>query len=229
MATNTQALRNIQDANKKIKNLPYLKNYTTGQICSLVKNGEFQSYVAKNLLLKPTVTTIITNCANPNNNRSKISSDFVNLITMIKTPRPLAVTTTAQNQAKAAAQAAANAQAAAAAQAAANAKAAAQATANAQAAAQATANAQAAATAQAAKAAANAKAAENAKAAANAKAAENAKAAANSKMALLREKVEKLAANVESVKNALAAPAAGGKHRKTRSKRTSRRSTRRRS
>ena len=214
MATNTQALRNIQDANKKIKNLPYLKNYTTGQICSLVKNGEFQSYVAKNLLLKPTVTTIITNCANPNNNRSKISSDFVNLITMIKTPRPLAVTTTAQNQAKAAAQAAANAQAA---QAAANAKAAAQATANAQAAAQATANAQAAATAQAAKAAANAKAAENAK------------AAANSKMALLREKVEKLAANVESVKNALAAPAAGGKHRKTRSKRTSRRSTRRRS
>ena len=217
MATNTQALRNIQDANKKIKNLPYLKNYTTGQICSLVKNGEFQSYVAKNLLLKPTVTTIITNCANPNNNRSKISSDFVNLITMIKTPRPLAVTTTAQNQAKAAAQAAANAQAAAAAQAAANAKAAAQATANAQAAAQATANAQAAATAQAAKAAANAKAAENAK------------AAANSKMALLREKVEKLAANVESVKNALAAPAAGGKHRKTRSKRTSRRSTRRRS
>ena len=205
MATNTQALRNIQDANKKIKNLPYLKNYTTGQICSLVKNGEFQSYVAKNPLLKPTVTTIITNCANPNNNRSKISSDFVNLITMIKTPRPLAVTTTAQNQAKAAAQAAANAQAAAAAQAAANAKAAAQATANAQAAAQATANAQAAATAQAAK------------------------AAANSKMALLREKVEKLAANVESVKNALAAPAAGGKHRKTRSKRTSRRSTRRRS
>ena len=195
MATNTQALRNIQDANKKIKNLPYLKNYTTGQICSLVKNGEFQSYVAKNPLLKPTVTTIITNCANPNNNRSKISSDFVNLITMIKTPRPLAVTTTAQNQAKAAAQAAANAQAAAAAQAAANAKAAAQATAN----------AQAAATAQAAK------------------------AAANSKMALLREKVEKLAANVESVKNALAAPAAGGKHRKTRSKRTSRRSTRRRS
>ena len=205
MATNTQALRNIQDANKKIKNLPYLKNYTTGQICSLVKNGEFQSYVAKNPLLKPTVTTIITNCANPNNNRSKISSDFVNLITMIKTPRPLAVTTTAQNQAKAAAQAAANAQAAAAAQAAANAKAAAQATANAQAAAQATANAQAAATAQAAK------------------------AAANSKMALLREKVEKLAANVESVKNALAAPAAGGKHRKTRSKRSSRRSTRRRS
>ena len=197
MATNTQALRNIQDANKKIKNLPYLKNYTTGQICSLVKNGEFQSYVAKNLLLKPTVTTIITNCANPNNNRSKISSDFVNLITMIKTPRPLAVTTTAQNQAKAAAQAAAAD--AAAAQAAANAKAAAQATANAQAAAQATANAQAAATAQAAKAAANAKAAENAK------------AAANSKMALLREKVEKLAANVESVKNALAAPAAGGK------------------
>ena len=227
MATNTQALRNIQDANKKIKNLPYLKNYTTGQICSLVKNGEFQSYVAKNPLLKPTVTTIITNCANPNNNRSKISSDFVNLITMIKTPRPLAVTTTAQNQAKAAAQAAAAD--AAAAQAAANAKAAAQATANAQAAAQATANAQAAATAQAAKAAANAKAAENAKAAANAKAAENAKAAANSKMALLREKVEKLAANVESVKNALAAPAAGGKHRKTRSKRTSRRSTRRRS
>lgn len=215
MATNTQALRNIQDANKKIKNLPYLKNYTTGQICSLVKNGEFQSYVAKNPLLKPTVTTIITNCANPNNNRSKISSDFVNLITMIKTPRPLAVTTTAQNQAKAAAQAAAAD--AAAAQAAANAKAAAQATANAQAAAQATANAQAAATAQAAKAAANAKAAENAK------------AAANSKMALLREKVEKLAANVESVKNALAAPAAGGKHRKTRSKRTSRRSTRRRS
>ena len=215
MATNTQALRNIQDANKKIKNLPYLKNYTTGQICSLVKNGEFQSYVAKNLLLKPTVTTIITNCANPNNNRSKISSDFVNLITMIKTPRPLAVTTTAQNQAKAAAQAAAAD--AAAAQAAANAKAAAQATANAQAAAQATANAQAAATAQAAKAAANAKAAENAK------------AAANSKRALLREKVEKLAANVESVKNALAAPAAGGKHRKTRSKRTSRRSTRRRS
>ena len=209
MATNTQALRNIQDANKKIKNLPYLKNYTTGQICSLVKNGEFQSYVAKNPLLKPTVTTIITNCANPNNNRSKISSDFVNLITMIKTPRPLAVTTTAQNQAKAAAQAAAAD--AAAAQAAANAKAAAQATANAQAAAQATANAQAA------------------KAAANAKAAENAKAAANSKMALLREKVEKLAANVESVKNALAAPAAGGKHRKTRSKRTSRRSTRRRS
>ena len=205
MATNTQALRNIQDANKKIKNLPYLKNYTTGQICSLVKNGEFQSYVAKNPLLKPTVTTIITNCANPNNNRSKISSDFVNLITMIKTPRPLAVTTTAQNQAKAAAQAAANAQAAAAAQAAANAKAAAQATANAQAAAQAAANAQAAATAQAAK------------------------AAANSKMALLREKVEKLAANVESVKNALAAPAAGGKHRKTRSKRSSRRSTRRRS
>ena len=203
MATNTQALRNIQDANKKIKNLPYLKNYTTGQICSLVKNGEFQSYVAKNPLLKPTVTTIITNCANPNNNRSKISSDFVNLITMIKTPRPLAVTTTAQNQAKAAAQAAAAD--AAAAQAAANAKAAAQATANAQAAAQATANAQAAATAQAAK------------------------AAANSKMALLREKVEKLAANVESVKNALAAPAAGGKHRKTRSKRTSRRSTRRRS
>ena len=215
MATNTQALRNIQDANKKIKNLPYLKNYTTGQICSLVKNGEFQSYVAKNPLLKPTVTTIITNCANPNNNRSKISSDFVNLITMIKTPRPLAVTTTAQNQAKAAAQAAAAD--AAAAQAAANAKAAAQATANAQAAAQATANAQAAATAQAAKAAANAKAAENAK------------AAANSKMALLREKVEKLAANVESVKNALAAPAAGGKHRKTRSKRSSRRSTRRRS
>ena len=203
MATNTQALRNIQDANKKIKNLPYLKNYTTGQICSLVKNGEFQSYVAKNPLLKPTVTTIITNCANPNNNRSKISSDFVNLITMIKTPRPLAVTTTAQNQARAAAQAAAAD--AAAAQAAANAKAAAQATANAQAAAQATANAQAAATAQAAK------------------------AAANSKMALLREKVEKLAANVESVKNALAAPAAGGKHRKTRSKRTSRRSTRRRS
>ena len=203
MATNTQALRNIQDANKKIKNLPYLKNYTTGQICSLVKNGEFQSYVAKNPLLKPTVTTIITNCANPNNNRSKISSDFVNLITMIKTPRPLAVTTTAQNQARAAAQAAAAD--AAAAQAAANAKAASQATANAQAAAQATANAQAAATAQAAK------------------------AAANSKMALLREKVEKLAANVESVKNALAAPAAGGKHRKTRSKRTSRRSTRRRS
>ena len=205
MATNTQALRNIQDANKKIKNLPYLKNYTTGQICSLVKNGEFQSYVAKNLLLKPTVTTIITNCANPNNNRSKISSDFVNLITMIKTPRPLAVTTTAQNQAKAAAQAAAADAAAA------------QAAANAKAAAQATANAQAAATAQAAKAAANAKAAENAK------------AAANSKMALLREKVEKLAANVESVKNALAAPAAGGKHRKTRSKRSSRRSTRRRS
>ena len=203
MATNTQALRNIQDANKKIKNLPYLKNYTTGQICSLVKNGEFQSYVAKNPLLKPTVTTIITNCANPNNNRSKISSDFVNLITMIKTPRPLAVTTTAQNQARAAAQAAAAD--AAAAQAAANAKAASQATANAQAAAQATANAQAAATAQAAK------------------------AAAYSKMALLREKVEKLAANVESVKNALAAPAAGGKHRKTRSKRTSRRSTRRRS
>ena len=203
MATNTQALRNIQDANKKIKNLPYLKNYTTGQICSLVKNGEFQSYVAKNPLLKPTVTTIITNCANPNNNRSKISSDFVNLITMIKTPRPLAVTTTAQNQARAAAQAAAAD--AAAAQAAANAKAAAQATANAQAAAQAAANAQAAATAQAAK------------------------AAANSKMALLREKVEKLAANVESVKNALAAPAAGGKHRKTRSKRSSRRSTRRRS
>ena len=193
MATNTQALRNIQDANKKIKNLPYLKNYTTGQICSLVKNGEFQSYVAKNPLLKPTVTTIITNCANPNNNRSKISSDFVNLITMIKTPRPLAVTTTAQNQAKAAAQAAAADAAAA------------QAAANAKAAAQATANAQAAATAQAAK------------------------AAANSKMALLREKVEKLAANVESVKNALAAPAAGGKHRKTRSKRTSRRSTRRRS
>ena len=222
MATNTQALRNIQDANKKIKNLPYLKNYTTGQICSLVKNGEFQSYVAKNPLLKPTVTTIITNCANPNNNRSKISSDFVNLITMIKTPRPLAVTTTAQNQAKAAAQAAANAQAA---QAAANAKAAAQATANAQAAAQAAANAKAAAQATAnAKAAAQATA--NAQAAATAQAA---KAAANSKMALLREKVEKLAANVESVKNALAAPAAGGKHRKTRSKRTSRRSTRRRS
>ena len=232
MANNLQVMRNLKNVSKPLSGLTYIKNLMPTTICSMVNNpnSKLMQEVNTNddfLLAAQKITGF---CAT--GDKSNISASFSELAKMIKNKyRPSAVSLGTSMSAPPVLGAAARkreyvarkaAEAAAAAAAAANAAAA-------NAARKAAANAANAQAANAARQAANAAAAANAEAAATAAAAASVStptAQGPSNLNTIRQQVAKLDQDLQGLKNILnTATAAGGKRRKTRSKRKS--STRR--
>ena len=235
MANNLQVMRNLKNGSKPLSGLTYIKNLMPTTICSMVNNpnSKLMQEVNTNddfLLAAQKITGF---CAT--GDKSNISASFSELAKMIKNKyRPSAVSLGSSMSAPPVLGAAARkreyvarkaAEAAAAAAAAANAAAA-------NAARKAAANAANAQAANAAAAAAETAAAANAEAAATAAAAEAAAAVSTptaqgpSNLNSIRQQVAKLEIDLQGIKARLnTATAAGGKRRKTRSKRKS--STRR--
>ena len=232
MANNLQVMRNLKNVSKPLSGLTYIKNLMPTTICSMVNNpnSKLMQEVNTNddfLLAAQKITGF---CAT--GDKSNISASFSDLAKMIKNKyRPSAVSLGTSMSAPPVLGAAARkreyvarkaAEAAAAAAAAANAAAA-------NAARKAAANAANAQAANAARQAANAAAAANAEAAATAAAAASVStptAQGPSNLNTIRQQVAKLDQDLQGLKNILnTATAAGGKRRKTRSKRKS--STRR--
>ena len=234
MANNLQVMRNLKNGSKPLSGLTYIKNLMPNTICSMVNNpnSKLMQEVNTNddfLLAAQKITGF---CAT--GDKSNISASFSELAKMIKNKyRPSAVSLGSSMSAPPVLGAAARkreyvarkaAEAAAAAAAAANAAAA-------NAARKAAANAANAQAANAAVAAAETAAAANAEAAATAAAAEAASvttptAQGPSNLNSIRQQVAKLELDLQGIKARLnTATAAGGKRRKTRSKRKS--STRR--
>lgn len=232
MANNLQVMRNLKNGSKPLSGLTYIKNLMPTTICSMVNNpnSKLMQEVNTNddfLLAAQKITGF---CAT--GDKSNISASFSELAKMIKNKyRPSAVSLGTSMSAPPVLGAAARkreyvarkaAEAAAAAAAAANAAAA-------NAARKAAANAANAQAANAAAAAAETAAAANAEAAATAAAAASVStptAQGPSNLNTIRQQVAKLDQDLQGLKNILnTATAAGGKRRKTRSKRKS--STRR--
>ena len=234
MANNLQVMRNLKNGSKPLSGLTYIKNLMPNTICSMVNNpnSKLMQEVNTNddfLLAAQKITGF---CAT--GDKSNISASFSDLAKMIKNKyRPSAVSLGTSMSAPPVLGAAARkreyvarkaAEAAAAAAAAANAAAA-------NAARKAAANAANAQAANAAAAAAETAAAANAEAAATAAAAAAASvstptAQGPSNLNSIRQQVAKLEIDLQGIKARLnTATAAGGKRRKTRSKRKS--STRR--
>ena len=232
MANNLQVMRNLKNGSKPLSGLTYIKNLMPNTICSMVNNpnSKLMQEVNTNddfLLAAQKITGF---CAT--GDKSNISASFSELAKMIKNKyRPSAVSLGTSMSAPPVLGAAARkreyvarkaAEAAAAAAAAANAAAA-------NAARKAAANAANAQAANAAAAAAETAAAANAEAAATAAAAASVStptAQGPSNLNTIRQQVAKLDQDLQGLKNILnTATAAGGKRRKTRSKRKS--STRR--
>ena len=234
MANNLQVMRNLKNGSKPLSGLTYIKNLMPTTICSMVNNpnSKLMQEVNTNddfLLAAQKITGF---CAT--GDKSNISASFSDLAKMIKNKyRPSAVSLGTSMSAPPVLGAAARkreyvarkaAEAAAAAAAAANAAAA-------NAARKAAANAANAQAANAAAAAAETAAAANAEAAATAAAAAAASvstptAQGPSNLNSIRQQVAKLEIDLQGIKARLnTATAAGGKRRKTRSKRKS--STRR--
>ena len=232
MANNLQVMRNLKNGSKPLSGLTYIKNLMPTTICSMVNNpnSKLMQEVNTNddfLLAAQKITGF---CAT--GDKSNISASFSDLAKMIKNKyRPSAVSLGTSMSAPPVLGAAARkreyvarkaAEAAAAAAAAANAAAA-------NAARKAAANAANAQAANAAAAAAETAAAANAEAAATAAAAASVStptAQGPSNLNSIRQQVAKLDQDLQGLKNILnTATAAGGKRRKTRSKRKS--STRR--
>ena len=234
MANNLQVMRNLKNGSKPLSGLTYIKNLMPNTICSMVNNpnSKLMQEVNTNddfLLAAQKITGF---CAT--GDKSNISASFSELAKMIKNKyRPSAVSLGSSMSAPPVLGAAARkreyvarkaAEAAAAAAAAANAAAA-------NAARKAAANAANAQAANAAAAAAETAAAANAEAAATAAAAAAASvstptAQGPSNLNSIRQQVAKLEIDLQGIKARLnTATAAGGKRRKTRSKRKS--STRR--
>ena len=234
MANNLQVMRNLKNGSKPLSGLTYIKNLMPTTICSMVNNpnSKLMQEVNTNddfLLAAQKITGF---CAT--GDKSNISASFSELAKMIKNKyRPSAVSLGSSMSAPPVLGAAARkreyvarkaAEAAAAAAAAANAAAA-------NAARKAAANAANAQAANAAAAAAETAAAANAEAAATAAAAAAASvstptAQGPSNLNSIRQQVAKLELDLQGIKARLnTATAAGGKRRKTRSKRKS--STRR--
>jgi hypothetical protein len=232
MANNLQVMRNLKNGSKPLSGLTYIKNLMPTTICSMVNNpnSKLMQEVNTNddfLLAAQKITGF---CAT--GDKSNISASFSDLAKMIKNKyRPSAVSLGTSMSAPPVLGAAARkreyvarkaAEAAAAAAAAANAAAA-------NAARKAAANAANAQAANAAAAAAETAAAANAEAAATAAAAASVStptAQGPSNLNTIRQQVAKLDQDLQGLKNILnTATAAGGKRRKTRSKRKS--STRR--
>lgn len=217
-ANNTQVMRNLKNASKPLSGLTYIKNLMPTTICSMVKNpnSKLMQEVSTNDDFMLAAQKITGFCAA--GDKSNISASFSELAKMIKnkyrsTTVPLGTSMSAPPVLGAAARkreyvARKAAEAAAAAAAAAN----------------------AAATAEAQrKAAANAANAEAAAAAATAEAASvnTSTAQGPSNLNTIRQQVAKLELDLQGIKTRLnTVSAAGGKRRKTRSKRKS--STRRR-
>jgi len=234
MANNLQVMRNLKNGSKPLSGLTYIKNLMPNTICSMVNNpnSKLMQEVNTNDDFLLSAQKITGFCAT--GDKSNISASFSDLAKMIKNKyRPSAVSLGSSMSAPPVLGAAARkreyvarkaAEAAAAAAAAANAAAA-------NAARKAAANAANAQAANAARQAANAAAAANAEAAATAAAAEAASvstptAQGPSNLNTIRQQVAKLDQDLQGLKNILnTATAAGGKRRKTRSKRKS--STRR--
>ena len=234
-ANNTQVMRNLKNASKPLSGLTYIKNLMPTTICSMVKNpnSKLMQEVSTNDDFMLAAQKITGFCAA--GDKSSISASFSELAKMIKnkyrsTTVPLGSSMSAPPVLGAAARkreyvARKAAEAAAAAAAAANAAAA-------NAARKAAANAANAEAAAAAAAAAETAAAANAEAAAAAATAEAASvntstAQGPSNLNTIRQQVAKLELDLQGIKARLnTATAAGGKRRKTRSKRKS--STRRR-
>ena len=213
MANNLQVMRNLKNGSKPLSGLTYIKNLMPTTICSMVNNpnSKLMQEVNTNddfLLAAQKITGF---CAT--GDKSNISASFSELAKMIKNKyRPSAVSLGSSMSAPPVLGAAARKREYAARKAAANA-----------------ANAQAA---NAAAAAADTAAAANAEAAATAAAAEAAAAVSTptaqgpSNLNSIRQQVAKLEIDLQGIKARLnTATAAGGKRRKTRSKRKS--STRR--
>jgi len=238
MANNLQVMRNLKNASKPLSGLTYIKNLMPTTMCSMVNNpnSKLMQEVSTNDDFMLAAQKITGFCAA--GDKSNISASFSDLAKMIKNKyRPSAVSLgTSMPSAPPVLGAAARkreyvarkaAEAAAAAAAAANAAAA-------NAARKAAANAANAEAAAAAAAAAETAAAANAEAAAAAATAEAAAASVNTSTAqgpsnlnTIRQQVAKLEIDLQGIKARLnTATAAGGKRRKTRSKRKS--STRRR-
>ena len=234
MANNLQVMRNLKNGSKPLSGLTYIKNLMPNTICSMVNNpnSKLMQEVNTNddfLLAAQKITGF---CAT--GDKSNISASFSELAKMIKNKyRPSVVSLGSSMSAPPVLGAAARkreyvarkaAEAAAAAAAAANAAAA-------NAARKAAANAANAQAANAAAAAAETAAAANAEAAATAAAAAAASvstptAQGPSNLNSIRQQVAKLELDLQGIKARLnTATAAGGKRRKTRSKRKS--STRR--
>ena len=234
MANNLQVMRNLKNGSKPLSGLTYIKNLMPNTICSMVNNpnSKLMQEVNTNddfLLAAQKITGF---CAT--GDKSNISASFSDLAKMIKNKyRPSAVSLGTSMSAPPVLGAAARkreylarkaAEAAAAAAAAANAAAA-------NAARKAASNAANAQAANAAAAAAETAAAANAEAAATAAAAAAASvstptAQGPSNLNSIRQQVAKLEIDLQGIKARLnTATAAGGKRRKTRSKRKS--STRR--
>ena len=234
MANNLQVMRNLKNGSKPLSGLTYIKNLMPTTICSMVNNpnSKLMQEVNTNddfLLAAQKITGF---CAT--GDKSNISASFSDLAKMIKNKyRPSAVSLGTSMSAPPVLGAAARkreylarkaAEAAAAAAAAANAAAA-------NAARKAASNAANAQAANAAAAAAETAAAANAEAAATAAAAAAASvstptAQGPSNLNSIRQQVAKLELDLQGIKARLnTATAAGGKRRKTRSKRKS--STRR--
>ena len=232
MANNLQVMRNLKNGSKPLSGLTYIKNLMPTTICSMVNNpnSKLMQEVNTNddfLLAAQKITGF---CAT--GDKSNISASFSELAKMIKNKyRPSAVSLGTSMSAPPVLGAAARkreylarkaAEAAAAAAAAANAAAA-------NAARKAASNAANAQAANAAAAAAETAAAANAEAAATAAAAASVStptAQGPSNLNTIRQQVAKLDQDLQGLKNILnTATAAGGKRRKTRSKRKS--STRR--
>ena len=224
-ANNTQVMRNLKNASKPLSGLTYIKNLMPTTICSMVKNpnSKLMQEVSTNDDFMLAAQKITGFCAA--GDKSNISASFSELAKMIKnkyrsTTVPLGTSMSAPPVLGAAARkreyvARKAAEAAAAAAAAANAAAA---------------EAQRKAAANAANA--EAAAAANAEAAAAAATAEAASvntstAQGPSNLNTIRQQVAKLELDLQGIKTRLnTVSAAGGKRRKTRSKRKS--STRRR-
>jgi hypothetical protein len=234
-ANNTQVMRNLKNASKPLSGLTYIKNLMPTTMCSMVNNpnSKLMQEVSTNDDFMLAAQKITGFCAA--GDKSNISASFSELAKMIKNKyRPSAVSLGSSMSAPPVLGAAARkreyvarkaAEAAAAAAAAANAAAA-------NAARKAAANAANAEAAAAAAAAAETAAAANAEAAAAAATAEAASvntstAQGPSNLNTIRQQVAKLEIDLQGIKARLnTATAAGGKRRKTRSKRKS--STRRR-
>ena len=230
MANNLQVMRNLKNGSKPLSGLTYIKNLMPNTICSMVNNpnSKLMQEVNTNddfLLAAQKITGF---CAT--GDKSNISASFSELAKMIKNKyRPSVVSLGSSMSAPPVLGAAARkreyvarkaAEAAAAAAAAANAAAA-------NAARKAAANAANAQAANAAAAAAETAAAANAEAAATAAAAAAASvstptAQGPSNLNSIRQQVAKLELDLQGIKARLnTATAAGGKRRKTRSKRKS--------
>jgi hypothetical protein len=86
MSNNTQVMRDLLDANKPLKDLNYIVNYTPSQVCTMIKNQNsklIQHVQGKVSLMKP-VTQLSSWCDRPAYHKKEISDGWKSLIQLIK-------------------------------------------------------------------------------------------------------------------------------------------------